>query len=360
MRGTMIAVTGATGHLGNNLVRRLLDEEVKVRALVQPGVSLESLAGLDLEVVEGDLRDREALNRAFEGARFVFHTAAQISTIDGTAKAQRQLFEVNVGGTRNVLAAAKRCDVERVVMTGSFSATGHDLDDPSAPVDETAPFYPFHDHLPYARSKVLAEYECLRAVADGQDVVIATSCSIIGPNDFAPSRMGKTLCDFANGQLWAYTPGGFEFIRAADIVEGHWLALTKGQRGQKYIFHTEFLTLDALLGIFEEVTGQRRPRLRIPSGVLQVGARALEIVLTPFPKVPQRLTPGAIRILRMHRHVDTSKAERELGYRPTSMRLAVEEAYEFFASRGLIRKPRVRVVNKWAAAKPSVGGNDAA
>ena len=79
----------------------------------------------------------------------------------------------------------------------------------------------------------------LKTTADGLDVVLATSCSIIGPNDFLPSRMGKTLCDFANGKLWAYPPGGFEFIRAGDCVQGHILAIEKGRAGQKYIFHTE-------------------------------------------------------------------------------------------------------------------------
>jgi len=334
-----ILVTGATGHLGNNLLRQLLDAGESVRVLVQRGIGEDSLEGLDVDLFYGDLRNPDDMMKAAEGIQRIYHTAAQISTVNGTEAAKRQIFATNVTGTRYLLEAAKKHGVERMVFTGSFSATGHRLDDPSASVDENEPFYPFHDHMPYARSKLLGEYECLKAVADGFDVVIATSCSIIGGHDYVPSRMGKTLCDFANGKLWAYVPGGFEFIRASDCARGHILAMEKGRKGQKYLLHTEFLTLDDLLTIFEAVTGRRRPVLRLPAPVLSAVAEVVQFVLTPFPRIPQRLTPGAIRILRMHRHLDITKAKEELGYEPTSMREAVQDAYDFFVARGKIKRP---------------------
>src|SRR5262249_44099148 len=147
------------------------------------------------------------------------------------------------------------------------------------PSDETVPFNPFDKAMPYERSKAGVEHECLKAVVEGQDVVIATSCAILGPNDFKPSRMGRAFIDFANGRLRAYVPGGFEFVSADDLVEGLLLAMERGRAGQKYIFSTQFLTIDDLLGIYERITGKRRPRLRLPTPIMYAIAHVTQPVL---------------------------------------------------------------------------------
>jgi nucleoside-diphosphate-sugar epimerase len=204
--------------------------------------------------------------------------------------------------------------------------------------------------MPYERTKVLAELECLRAVARGLDVVIATSCALLGGNDYLPSRMGRTLCDFANGRLRAYTAGGIEFVSARDIVEGHRLAMSRGRSGEKYIFGTRFATLDEIVELFEQVTGIPRPRWRLPAPMMAAFAGATSPVLSRFfPDFPQRLTPGAIRLLQMRRHADTRKAQVELGYRPSNIESAVEEAYAFFCMRGAIQNPAARQPTPGAA-----------
>src|SRR5690242_11749919 len=155
--------------------------------------------------------------------------------------------------TRHLLRAALTAGVERVVVTGSLSAVGWV---PGRPSDESMPADPFERLLPYARSKVAAEHECLKAMAEGLDVVLAISCAIVGPSDFKPSRMGRVLLDFARGRLRAYTVGGFEFVAARDVVEGHRLAMDKGRTGQRYILSSEFRTVDELMAMFERVTGR--------------------------------------------------------------------------------------------------------
>jgi nucleoside-diphosphate-sugar epimerase len=342
-RSGLVLVTGASGHLGVNLVVRLLSDGERVRVLLHPNHDNRGVEELDVERVRGDLRDAKSVSEAVRGCERVYHCGAEISTINGNPSQRRRLFETNVLGTRHVVEAARQHDVTRVVATGSFSAVGYHLDDPSAPSDESVPFYPFRRAMPYERSKVLAELECLRAVARGLDVVVATSCAILGGNDYLPSRMGRTLGDFANGRLRAYTPGGFEFVSAADIVEGHVLAMSRGRTGEKYIFSTRFATLDEIIGLFERVTGVPRPSLRLPAPVMAAFAGVASPILSRFfPDFPQRLTPGAIRLLRMRRHADTSKAQAELGYRPSSIEGALEEAYAFLHARGVIQNPAAR------------------
>jgi nucleoside-diphosphate-sugar epimerase len=340
-----VFVTGGAGHVGANLVHRLLEDGHEVRVLLRPtdindavDAVEQSVPGSRVERVFGDFRDLGVLRRALDGCSTAFHVGAKVSTVSGSASDLRDLFESNVVGTANVLQAARESGVRRVVVTGSFSAVGYDVNRPSDPANETMPFQPFDGHMPYGRTKILVEHECLKAVAIGQDVVIATSCAVLGPWDYVPSRMGRTLMDFANGRLQAYVPGGFEFVAARDLVGGHLLAMKRGRSGQKYVFSTQFLTVDEIMEIFESVTGRRRPKLRLPPPVMAAVAEVTSFVLTKFfPKVPQRFTPGAVRILRMQRHADISKAKTELGYAPTSIRAAIEEAYADFLRRGLIQ-----------------------
>jgi 3beta-hydroxysteroid-4beta-carboxylate 3-dehydrogenase (decarboxylating) len=325
-------VTGGAGHLGANVVRRLLDDGAQVRVLLRRHSNNAALDGLDVERVWGDLRDRASLAAAVRGVDRVYHCAARLTTTDG---GEQDLFESNVLGTRNLLATARDAGVGRVVVTGSFSAVGHRRD--GKPSDESVPFNPFDRAMPYEKSKAGVEHECLKAAVEGQDVVVATSCAILGPNDFKPSRMGRVLCDFANGKLRAYIPGGFEFVAARDMVAGHVLAMERGRAGQKYIFASQFLTVDEIMGIYERVTGRRRPRLRLPAPVMSAIAHVTQPILNMLrPSSPQRFTPGAVRILRMHRHADTSKARTELGFEPTSIEDAVREQYEFFCRLGWI------------------------
>lgn len=338
-----VLVTGGAGHLGSNLVRRLLEDGRQIRVLLRAGDNNQGVDGLDVERVYGDLRDPGSLDRALEGCETVFHVAAKISTLHAGPKEERDIFECNVLGTRNLMAAAKRAEVSRVVATGSFSAVGYDLDDPSKASNEELPVFPFDNALPYARTKVLSEHECLKAHADGLDVVMVTSCALIGPHDYLPSRMGRTILDHAHGKLRAYVPGGFDWVRAADVIEGHVLAMHRGRPGQKYICSTEYKHLDEIMAILHEVTGRPPTKMRIPAEVMEKVGEVSSFVLTHFfPKVNQRLTPGAIRILKMKRRADTTKAQRELGYRPTNVREAFYEAYEDFARRGLV-PPRVGV-----------------
>jgi nucleoside-diphosphate-sugar epimerase len=328
----MILVTGASGHLGGNLVRRLLTDGHEVRVLLRKGSDNRAMTGLDVEPVYGDLRDPATLKLAATGCRRVFHCAAMLSTVPGH---ERELYDCNVLGTRNLLAACRDAGAERVVVTGSFSAVGHEAGRPSV---EEMPFYPFGKLLPYAHTKALVEHECLKAVVDGLEVVVATSTAILGPHDYKPSRMGKVLLDFAHGRLHAFVPGGFEFVSVSDLIRGHLLAMERGRTGHRYIFSTSFLSVDDLMGIYETVTGRRRPALRLPESVMAGLANTSERLFGKvLPAADRRFTPAAVAFLRSRRRADCGKARDELGYRPSDISTAISDAYDSFVSRGLIR-----------------------
>ena len=330
----MILLTGANGHLGANLLRRLLADGAKVRVLLRPNSDNSTVDGLGVERVYGDLRDPVSLTTAVAGVSQIYHCAALISTMGGD---EQSLFAINVLGTRNLLYAAKQAGVGRIVVSGSLSAVGHR---PDRPTDETEPFNPFEPHLPYAFSKAGVEQECLKAAVEGLDVVIAISCAILGPYDFKPSRMGELLVKYANGRQWAYVPGGFEFVAARDIVEGHILAMRYGRAGQRYIFSTCFMTLDDIFELYSELIGRPKP-LRL-SPALAIGAAATsELMCRHFlPGRRPLLTAAAVRLLRIGRRADTAKAQRELGFRPTSIANAVREAYQWFVASGKINPSR--------------------
>ena len=338
-----VFLTGSAGHVGANLVRRLLDEGVRVRVLLRHEDNNEGLDNLDVERVYGDIRDLDATRRAIEGCQGVYHVAAKISTIEGNLAHRREIYECNVVGTRNLLQAAREVEAGRVVVTGSFSAVGYNLDNPSAASDETMQFYPMERTMPYERSKSLVELECWHAAAAGQDVMVATCCAVVGGNDFFPSRLGRSLCDYTNGKLHAYIEGGIEFVAAQDIVEGHLLCMRHGRAGEKYIFASEYKTISQMLGYFEEVSGIKSPARRIPTPMMYAFSEVASFYLSRcHPNFPQRFTPGAIRLLKKRRHASIDKAKRELGYQPTSILEAIHEAYDFHYNHNAINNPEAK------------------
>ncbi len=350
--GGKVFVTGAAGHVGANLVHRLVTEGRDVRVFLRPDSNNEAIdaiereTGKKVERVFGDLRDAKAVDAAIRGCNVAFHVAARVSIVGGTEQSLREIYDCNVIGTANLLRSAGEAGVARTVVTGSLSAVGYDIDDPSRPSDESMGIYPFSEHLPYGRTKQLVEHEVLKACVDGLDAVIATSCAVLGPYDHKPSRMGRLLLDFTHGRLRAYLPGGFDFVRARDLADGHVLALERGRRGHRYILSTGFASVDDLMEVFEEVSGRKRPSLRLPAGVMAGVAQVSTFVMSNFfPETEQRFTPASVRLLRMERKADTTKAQTELGYRPTTVRQAIHEAYADFARRGLVPQ------------SPSLGGS---
>ncbi|RJQ09593.1 MAG: NAD-dependent epimerase/dehydratase family protein, partial [Bacillota bacterium] len=288
----MIAITGATGHLGNNLVRALAGQGRDVRCLVLQRDSLRPLEGLDVEVVHGDVRDRDALARAFRGADVVFHLASVIAITSGQA---RLLDAVNARGTRNVVETCLECGVRRLVYTSSV----HALVEPprGRAIDEDMPFDPDRIRFAYGKSKARGTLAVLDGVRRGLDAVILSPTGIIGPYDFAPSEMGRLFIAYARGQVRAYVDGGYDFVDVRDVALGHIAASEKGRSGHAYVLSGERVTVKALLETLAGLTGIPAPRRRIPGWAADAIA-PLSALFGRLARTKPLFTPDSLYYLR--------------------------------------------------------------
>lgn len=324
---TVVAVTGATGHIGNVLVRHLLCGREHVRAIIPPSEDTTPLNGLEIDRVEGDVLEVSSLVRAFQGTDVVYHLAGIVSIVPGK---RDLMYEVNVVGTRNVVAACLQCGVRRLVYTSSIHAIA---EPPDAVIDETLPFDPDKAAWEYDRSKAQATLEVLNAVDRGLDVVVVCPTGVIGPYDFKPSEMGQLFIDFARRKLKAYVDGAYDFVDVRDVAMGHILASQKGRAGESYILSGERITVRDLMLILEEATGVQSPRLKLPVWLAEA---AVPFVLAYCRLVGARplITKYSIHTLARNSFTSHAKASRELGYSPRPVRESIADSIHWLRETG--------------------------
>jgi dihydroflavonol-4-reductase len=322
-------ITGGTGFIGANLVRLLLQEGYTVRALVRPSSRLDNLRNLDVEIVKGDLNDSE-LWRQMEGCQALFHVAAHYSLWQSDREA---LYQHNVVGTRNVLAAARRAGIERTVYTSSVAAIG--VGSPGEIVDEThqSPVDALVGY--YKKSKFLAEQEAKKAAEAGQDVVIVNPSTPIGAFDIKPTPTGDIILRFLRRKMSAYMDTGLNFIDVRDVAWGHLLALEKGKLGDRYILGHQNLTLKQLLDQLAQLTGISPPKHAVPAWLPLSVAWIDERILAPLGKTPSVPLDG-VRMAHQKMYYDASKAVRELGLPQSPIETALKDAVNWFVTQGYV------------------------
>lgn len=317
-------VTGATGFVGWHVARRLTEKGYRVRALVRPGSRLREL---EAEPVAGDLRDPASLERAAAGCSLIFHVAADYRL---WVRDPAEMYASNVGGTRNLLEAARRAGVERVVYTSTVGAIGIPAEGVG---DEQTPVSLADMRGPYKRSKFLAEQAALKAAREGLPVVIVNPTAPIGDHDFKPTPTGRIILDFLRGAMPAYIDTGLNFVDVENVAEGHLQACEHGRTGERYILGSENLTLRQFLERLAVVSGRPAPRRRIPyavawlAGVLSTGWAGLS-------GRPPRAPLDAVRMARKKMFVSSVKAMRELGYAPRPVDEALRRAADWFRANG--------------------------
>jgi dihydroflavonol-4-reductase len=331
-------VTGASGFVGANLVRALLDRGWRVRALLRGEAP--SLAGLDVERVRGDLFV-PGLAETMRGSDAVFHAAATYSLWHRDRAA---VMRANVDGTRAVLAAARAAGVPRVVHTSSVAAIG--VRDDGRPADETHQSPVERLVGVYKRSKYLAEQEARRAAEAGQDVVIVNPTTPVGPWDAKPTPTGEIVVRFLNGRMPAYVDTGLNVVDVRDVAAGHVLAYERGRTGERYILGHENLTLHALLERLATVAGRPAPRLRLPSAIPLAYAALGEHVLARLGVVPD-VSVESVRMARQKMYYTAEKAVRELGLPQSPVTDALADAVTWFRDRGYVARGSRRAEDGW-------------
>ncbi|MCB9232904.1 MAG: SDR family oxidoreductase [Bacteroidia bacterium] len=327
----MNAVTGANGFVGNVLVRELLAQGKPVRGLVRSNRPYAALEGLEFERVQADLGDYESLVRAFAGVETVFHAAGMVTIMPGLWK---ELYEANVVGTRNVIAACLACGVRRLVYTSSVSALPEAA--PGQPMRESRDHPLEHLVGNYAKSKAMATREAFQATEKGLEVVAVMPTAVTGPFDFGPTATGDMLQKVARRKLPALVNGAYNFVDVRDVALGHILAAEKGKSGEVYILGGERMTVRELVDLTARLAGQRSPGLTLPKWLVQGLSYGALLYYWTFPKVSPTLTPYAIYSLFANSHFDLSKARNELGYCPRSVKECVQDSLDWMREVGRI------------------------
>ncbi|BDA70848.1 putative dihydroflavonol 4-reductase [Rivularia sp. IAM M-261] len=326
-----VFVTGGTGFVGANLVRLLVQQGYFVYALARANSNLSNLKNIhNVEIIKGDLNSPDLWQRMV-GCQYLFHVAAHYSLWQ---KDKELLYQNNVLGTRNILAAANRAGIKRTVYTSSVAAIGTR----ESVVDETHQS-PVEELVgEYKKSKYWSEQEAVSAAAAGQDVVIVNPSTPIGPMDIKPTPTGHDIIlRFLRRKMPAYINTGLNLIDVRDVAWGHLLALHKGKSGERYILGNENLTLKQILDHLAQITNLPAPNRTIPAWIPYSVAWLDEKILTRLGKIPSIPIDG-VKMAQHTMYYDASKAVRELGLPQTPVYIALKEAVEWFIAHGYVAK----------------------
>ncbi len=319
----MIAVTGATGHIGNVLVRKLLGKGENVRAVVPPFEDITPLEGLEVEIVESDVRDTNSLVKAFNGVELVYHLAGIVTILSGN---DDFLYQVNVEGTKNVVDACLKNNVKRLVYVSSV----HALKEPphGTVIDETCGYDAECTMGSYGRSKTLASLEVLKGIDKGLDAVLVCPSGVIGPYDYKISQMGHLFINFMKGNLKARVDGAYDFVDVRDVAEGLILACENGKRGESYVLSGEQISVQDLFRELEKLTGMKVPSLKVPLWLVK-GVSKISPLYYSFTGKEPLFTSYSIDVINSNSKISYVKACNEIGYSARPIKESIKDSVDW-------------------------------
>jgi len=329
-----IFISGATGYIGSRLSAKLAGQGRQVIALVRNWEKLKHIQHPNISGIAGALADIDLLQRAMEGCREVYHVAA----LAGVWRPDpRAFYKINVEGSLNVLEAARRAGVRRVVLTSTAGVMGATPD--GSPVHETTNVNPDLTTA-YERSKLEAEQKTLDyADRHGLELVIVNPSRVYGPGQWSESNgVTKMIRGYAAGN-WRFIPGDGHsignYVFIEDVLNGHLLAMEKGRPGERYILGGENSSYNDFFALLAELTGRRHAMIRLPLGAMLAFAHAQQLLADAFGRRPM-ITPPFVRKFVRHWPLSSEKAQRELGYSVTGLEEGVRETLAWLGGKNLL------------------------
>ena len=316
----MILVTGSTGHIGNVLVRKLLERGEKVRCLVLPQDDLTPLVGMDAEIILGNVLDPATLNKAMVGITSVFHLAGMISIMPGK---NQTMYAVNVEGTRNILAAAKAANIQRLVYTSSihaFSRVPHGV-----VIDESVPMDPVNAAGSYDQSKAEASIIVREAASNGLNAVLVCPTGVMGPYDFKGSEMGHVIRNAMQSSISFCLNGAYDFVDVRDVADGLILAWQKGRKGETYILSGEQISVEDLIRQVRDHSIRKTKVIKVPIPLVKLAVRFTPYYYRITGRTP-RITPYSLETLQSNSVISSRKAAEELGFQPRSLVESIQDS----------------------------------
>lgn len=330
MAGGLVLLTGASGFVGANVARALVESGRDVRLFSRKESDRRNFPQSPrIQVFEGDLRDAQAVKKAVIGCDQVYHTAADYRF---WALDPQEIYDSNVKGTENLLSAAFESGVSKFVYTSSVGTIG--LADQSRPSNENSPDHPLASVNHYKKSKFLAEKVAFEYSKRGLPVIVVNPSTPIGPWDRKPTPTGKIIVDFVTGKLPAYVKTGLNFVHVKDVAIGHLLAAEKGRVGERYILGHQNLSMQEFLTIISNLTGRRAPRFRIPYSIAWLAGYISTTYADRISKRPPAVPLEAVEMSKNRMFFDSAKAINELGLPQTPINVAVQEALDWFLENG--------------------------
>jgi len=328
----MILVTGATGHIGNVLVRSLLKKGYSVRAMVAPREDTLPLQNLDVEIVRGDIRDSEFVLNSCRNVEAVFHLAGVISILP-TKK--RLVYEVNVNGTNNVLRACERLRTCKLIYTSSIHAFAEP--EPGATLDESTPIDPTKTSGIYGKSKAIATLNVLKAIKGGLNAVICCPTGVIGPYDFRISEMGNLILKYMQGKMKIAVDGCFDFVDVRDVASGLIEMFEKAPPGELFILSGHSITIRQLMELLHTITKQQRVKIFLKPAL----AYALSLLTSLYYSLSKKkalFTPYSVHTLTRYYRYSHRKASHMLGYEPRPIVESLKDSISWFSQRHQMMK----------------------
>jgi len=319
-------ITGATGFVGSAVLRELLKKEHQIKALVRRSSVLDNLKNLDVEIVYGDLKDKDSLKRCLKDCKHLFHVAADYRLWVPKAK---EIYENNVNGTENLMVEALNLGIEKIVYTSSVAVLGKPIEGDIA--DEKTPVNIDQMIGHYKKSKYLAEEKVKELYKTKKlPVVIVNPAAPVGPRDIKPTPTGKMILDAATGKIPAYLDTGLNIVHVDDVAKGHIQAFNKGKLGERYILGGENLTFKEILEMISNLCGHNPPKIQLPKKPLYPIGYLFEIFARLFNLKNPMLTVDMIRMAEKKMFFSSEKAKKELNYRYKSAKIALKDAIQWF------------------------------